>query len=117
MPAKCFECQEIGHIAADCPAKLYASEMGDGKPAWCGQCDRETRLVYFRRDGQEAARRCTACHPRSTVLPVTYSKCKDCKHAVYAWDVRSRCGQHQPVGTHLRCRRPECQCHGTPGTA
>jgi ribosomal protein L32 len=101
MPARCFECQEIGHIAADCPGKLYAVELHDKKPLWCGQCDRETRLVYFVRDGRETARRCTMCHPRSTTLPATYNKCRECGHAVYAWDIRSECGMHQPIGKQL----------------
>lgn len=109
MPAQCWECHEYGHVAADCPAKLYASEVGDGKSVWCGQCDRETRLVYFvRTEGDrkyDAARRCTSCHPRSTTLPATYSRCKSCKHAVYAWDVRSECGKHQPIGKHLTAKK------------
>jgi ribosomal protein L32 len=107
MPAKCYECGEYGHISADCPQKLYAVEVGDGKPPWCGQCDRETRLVYFVRDGIETARRCAACHPRSTTLPVTYSKCRGCGHAIYAWDVRSECGRHQEIGKRLELAKPK----------
>src|ERR1700685_1502225 len=110
MPAQCFECREYGHIAADCPTKLYAVEVGDGRPPWCGMCDRETRLIYFRRHGTDAARRCSTCHPRSTTLPPTYSKCRGCGRAVYAWDVRSECGKHQEIGKQLTCTRPECQC-------
>lgn len=107
MPARCFECQEIGHIAADCPAKLYAAEIGDGKPMWCGQCDRETRLVYFIRNGAEAARRCPSCHPQGHMLPVTYKKCRGCGHAIYFWDVRSECGKHQEVGKQIKPKQKE----------
>jgi hypothetical protein len=98
MPAQCFECREYGHIAADCPSKLYASEMGDGKAPWCGQCDRETRLVYFVRNGRDAARKCRNCHPQAGNIPVTYKKCQRCGKAILAWDIRSECGQHQPIG-------------------
>ena len=112
MPARCFECQEIGHIAADCPQKLYAVDLKDAKPLWCGQCDSVTRLVYFIRDGHEAARKCKNCNPKPG-LPVTYARCGTCRRGVYAWDVRSECGQHQPVGKHLECRRTECECHET----
>lgn len=107
MPAQCWECHDYGHVAADCPSKLYASEIGDGKPAWCGQCDRETRLVYFRRDGTDAARRCTSCHPNSTVLPAQFGKCRGCGHAIYDWDRRSECGKHQPIGKQLRVKPTE----------
>jgi hypothetical protein len=105
MPAQCFECREYGHIAADCPAKLYAAEIGDGKPPWCMQCDRETRLVYVVRHGAEAAHRCQACHPQGHMLPVTYKKCRGCGHAIYFWDVRSECGMHQPVGKQLKTKK------------
>lgn len=107
MPAQCWECHEYGHIADNCPSKLYAVETGDGKPPWCGRCDRETRLVYFRRDGTDCARRCTTCHPRSTTFPATYTRCRECKHAIYAWDIRSECGNHQPVGKHLTPKKEE----------
>lgn len=103
MPARCFECQEIGHIASDCPTKAYAAELGDGKPPWCGQCDRETRLIYFIRDSTEAARRCYTCHPKSQTLPAQFSRCKTCRSAIYVWDIRSECGKHRTVGEQLEC--------------
>lgn len=103
---KCFNCQEYGHLAKDCKTKFYeqeyAAELGDGKPPWCQQCDRETRLVYFIRDGIETARRCYTCHPKSQTLPEQYSRCKSCRAAVYKWDIRSECGKHTTVGQHLK---------------
>jgi hypothetical protein len=78
---------------------LYASEIGDRKPIWCGYCDRETRLVFTETEHGTKARRCQNCHPQGHMLPVTYKKCRSgCGQAVYVWDVRSECGKHQPVG-------------------
>jgi hypothetical protein len=107
---KCFECQEYGHLAKDCPGLLYAVDLKDTKPLWCGQCDDQTRLVYFIRDGIETARKCKNCNPKPG-LPVTYSRCATCRHAVYAWDKRTPCDQHKPVGKHMQCKREECECH------
>lgn len=100
---KCFGCQQYGHIERDCPEKTYAAEIGGGdKPPWCGMCDRETRLVYFLRDGATTARRCTTCHPSSHLLPAQHKRCKGCKAVIYEWDMRSECGKHQPVGKQLQ---------------
>lgn len=113
MPAQCFECHEYGHISADCPTKLYGSEIGDGKPPWCMQCDRETRLIYVVSSRTpsghpvEAAHRCPTCHPQGHMLPVTYKKCRGCGHAIYIWDVRSECGMHQQVGKQIMPKEKE----------
>ena len=98
MPARCFECQEIGHVVADCPWKNYAAELGDGKPPWCSQCDRETRLVYTAGKDGLKAHRCRNCHPKGESLPVQFRRCGACRTVIYDWDVRSECGKHQPVG-------------------
>lgn len=109
MAVQCYECSEYGHIAADCPSKLYAAEIGDNKPVWCQQCDRETRLVYVVRDGREAAHRCQTCHPQGHMLPATYKKCRGCGRAVYAWDVRSECGKHQEIGKQLNAKKEKAK--------
>lgn len=98
---KCYDCGEPGHRAKDCPEKQFAAELGVDKPPWCFQCDRETRLVYFQRDGYVTARKCYTCHPNSQTLPAQFSKCRNCRTVVYHWDIRSECGTHQPVGRHL----------------
>lgn len=103
MPPVCFECSEPGHIAANCPAKTFAAELGDGKPPWCGAetCDRETRLMYAQTADGLKATRCPVCHPLSHSLPVQYAKCRGCGKVAYSWDRRSECGKHQPVGKQL----------------
>jgi|SRR5579859_3914918 len=100
---KCFECQQYGHLSKDCPEKQFAAELGVDKPPWCFQCDRETRLVYFVRDGVTAARKCYTCHPNSQTLPAQFAKCRACRAVIYQWDIRSECGRHTPVGRQLEC--------------
>lgn len=102
---KCYECSGYGHMAKDCPETVFAAELAtpSRKPPWCAQpgCDRITRLVDTMTDDGEKLVRCRNCHPKGNELPATYIKCSGCRHAVYAWDVRSECGQHQPVGKQL----------------
>lgn len=93
---KCFQCQEYGHLARDCPSVKFAAELGtdDSRPLWCGHCDQRTRLLY----DDDSARRCPECHPEKD-LPPQFRICK-CGNAVYRWD-RTECGSHQPVGKQL----------------
>lgn len=114
---KCFECQQYGHLAKDCPETVFAAELSTGsgskRAPWCGRpgCDEETRLVSeMTPDGLKLIR-CRHCHPNGNTVPATYAKCLRCRHAVYAWDKRTPCGQHKPIGRHLECKREECQCH------
>lgn len=102
---KCFGCQNYGHIERDCPEKNYAAELGDDKPPWCGReiCDRETRLIYFLRGGVRCSRRCH-CHPSGHLLPVQFKRCKPCKSAIYAWDTKTECGSHLPVGADFAAK-------------
>lgn len=102
---KCFGCGNYGHLERDCPETAYAAELGDGdKPPWCGMCDRDTRLVYYLRNGRDAARRCETCHPSGHLLPVQYKRCKHCKAVIYQWDRRTECGDHPPTGIQLDMR-------------
>lgn len=60
-------------VRADGPGPYYAREEAEGRlslavegraaarPAWCGSCHRDTRLV----DVDDKAARCPACHPLS----------------------------------------------------
>lgn len=89
----CFKCGGP-HFAADCPEVVFAAELGtDGRPPWCGQCDKRTRTLYDAEADQ--VHRCPVCHPDKD-LPPQFRVCS-CGDVVYRWD-RSECGNHQPVG-------------------
>jgi Zinc knuckle len=108
---KCFECQQYGHLAKDCPDVKFAEELkadASRKPPWCGQpgCDEDTRLVAEQTENGLKLHRCRTCHPNGNTVPVTYARCPRCKNAVYAWDKRTPCGQHKPVGRHLAAPAP-----------
>lgn len=117
---KCYECKQYGHLAKDCPDIVFAAELspGVGKAPWCGMpgCDEETRLVAEQTADGLKLHRCRTCNPNNAV-PVTYTRCTRCRHAIYAWDKRTPCGQHPRIGKHLNCRRKECECQNDPATA
>ena len=89
----CFECGEPGHLARDCPARLAAAETRAPKPLWCGNCDKETRLVYGIVHGEYLAMRCTRCHPLRFVPLKHHRRCGGCNMIVYTWD-QSPCALH-----------------------
>jgi hypothetical protein len=99
MPATCYGCGEKGHIESECP---YAAELAaDGKPPWCGICDRRSRLIGAP-GGQPA--RCTQCHPSRRKQLAQHRRCPTCHVVVYEWD-NSECGHHEMPGA--TDKRPE----------
>jgi ribosome-binding protein aMBF1 (putative translation factor) len=88
----CFSCGDTGHIAAECPN----SEALDTRPAWCGICDRRTRLVTINID-TGAVKRCPECHPNRRKHVAQLHRCNACKCLVYEWD-NARCGHHEMPG-------------------
>lgn len=97
MPATCFTCGTSGHIAADCPN----NEELDNRPAWCGICDRRTRLVTVNIE-TGTVKKCPDCHPAPRKPLPQHKRCGACKMTVHSWDT-SPCGQHSsPVATDKR---------------
>jgi hypothetical protein len=90
----CFECGEPGHMAAGCPARL--TTVAPAKPEWCGECDRQTRLIEGVRHGRQVAWRCARCHPLAHRELPQHKRCGGCKALTYSWD-RMECGKHQPL--------------------
>jgi hypothetical protein len=89
----CFECGEPGHIARECPARIVTTEGREPMPLWCGQCDKDTRLIDGISHGREVVRRCAACHPLRFTPLKQHTRCGGCKQLVAAWD-HSKCGEH-----------------------
>lgn len=66
------------------------------RPQWCGECDRQTRLI----DYGDHMKRCPRCwawpergtHPKQE-LP-QHKRCGGCGRRVYSWDAMP-CGKHQ----------------------
>ena len=85
----CGNCGTTGqHITSECP---YTAELGHGgKPPWCGNCDKATRLV----DHGHSMARCAACHPLAWKPLAQHKRCGGCNSLIYTWDNRP-CGQHQ----------------------
>lgn len=101
---KCFECGDDGHMSRSCPNRdMIRREQAaaDGKPIWCGECDRRTRLIITTTDGHDVATRCQ-CHPESHKLPAQFTRCH-CGTVIYQWDTAG-CDRHQPIGAHLTVR-------------
>ena len=69
-----------------------------GRPVWCGECDKRTRLVdhgsYMQR-----CHRCWAWPARKTrfhqLLP-QHRLCGGCRNLVYEWDAEP-CGKHRQL--------------------
>ena len=92
----CFECGEPGHLARDCPQLLAATEIRQPKPAWCGSCDKDTRLIDGMRHGREIIHRCAVCHPLRFTTLRQQKRCGGCKDLIYTWD-STKCGEHGPL--------------------
>lgn len=93
---KCYNCGAPGHFASGCPEIVFSAELGtggDGRPPWCGQCDKRTRLVFD--PDADTASRCPDCHPEKD-LPAQFRICK-CGDVIYKWD-QTECGSHQAIG-------------------
>jgi hypothetical protein len=94
MPAICWECNEPGHVAADCRNKAISGS--DGKPPWCGICDERTRLIGV--PGDKLAR-CQECHPLRHAHLRQHRRCPSCRLLVHEWDT-APCGHHSsPAAT------------------
>ena len=87
---KCFECGTEGHMARDCPERLASAERDQIRPIWCGNCDKQTRLI----DYGSAMSRCPVCHPLNNVPLKQHHRCGGCRERVYSWE-HSPCGKHQ----------------------
>ena len=61
-----------------------SGELNNGKPEWCGQCDKRTRLID--RDG--ILHRCR-CNPGSHLQLAQYRTCPVCLTPVYEWEMRA----------------------------
>lgn len=95
-------------MSRSCPNKdaiRRDQAAADGRPMWCGHCDRRTRhVITTDADGWDAASRCR-CHPESHKLPAQFTRCR-CDTVIYQWDTAS-CDRHQPVGRHRPVRPPQ----------
>lgn len=88
----CFECGDVGHIAAHCPNRAVV----DGT---CGMCDPRTQLV----DLGDKARRCE-CHPKYREPLRQFRRCPACHAEIHEWD-SNPCGSHSM--RDAADRRPE----------
>jgi Zinc knuckle len=84
---RCFECDDEGHIARDCPNR--AIDAKDGKPPWCGVCDERTRLI-----GLDIVHRCQECHPLARKMLRQFRRCPRCRMLVCEWDTSPDCRHH-----------------------
>lgn len=97
MTVTCFKCGQQGHVASACQWQKELTE--DGRPDWCGTCDRRTRLVLVTTDQGEKAARCD-CHPLGGKMPRQFTRCPGCRTAIYVWD-NNDCDRHQAIGARL----------------
>lgn len=95
---RCFECDDTGHVAADCPNRAAVAK--GGKPAWCGMCDEQTRLI-----GLDAPARCQQCHPNARRTLPQHRRCPRCHALVHQWDNAIDCASH--ARPHAPDQRPE----------
>lgn len=98
----CHTCGQPGHVARDCQ---WQADI-EGRPPWCGECDRDTRLV----DHGSYVQRCHRCwawpakKTRFHQLLPQHKLCGGCKEIIYDFDKRP-CGSHQPLGIDAAGRR------------
>lgn len=95
----CFKCGGP-HFVAECEEVVFAEELGtasDGRPPWCGECDKRTRLTG------DPPGRCARCNPNDDLL-AQYRLCR-CGQTIRRWDP-SPCGSHEPVGEPLAASPP-----------
>ena len=97
----CYRCGDNDHLSRDCPqmASPHAAHPPAADPdgtagltAWCGTCDKRTRLV----DHGTTMARCIRCHPRAHQQLPQHRLCSGCGHQIYVWD-QMPCGNHQAI--------------------
>jgi hypothetical protein len=98
----CHKCGQAGHVARDCQ---WENEVGS-RPAWCGECNRDTRLI----DHGSYVQRCHRCWAwpakgtRFHQLQPQHRLCGGCRQIVYEWD-KMPCGSHQQLAIDAAGRR------------
>ncbi len=96
----CFRCGAGDHLYRDCPqdTAVSATEPESDRPAWCGQCDKHTRLIDHG-NTMERCHRCWAWPAKGTrphQLLAQHTRCGGCRKLTYTWD-QMPCGKHQAL--------------------